>query len=64
MSTAVTPRQSYLDAPHGLAAWLLTKDHKRIAMLYLISITIFFVLGGVFASAIRLELLTPRGDLW
>jgi cytochrome c oxidase subunit 1 len=64
MSTAVTPRQSYLDAPHGLAAWLFTKDHKRIAMLYLISITIFFALGGIFASAIRLELLTPRGDLW
>jgi cytochrome c oxidase subunit 1 len=58
-----TERHSYLDAPHGLAAWLLTKDHKRIAMLYLISITVFFALGGLFALLVRLELLTPRGDL-
>ena len=56
--------RSYLGAPHGVAAWLLTKDHKRIAMLYLISITIFFALGGIFAAGIRLELLTPKGDLW
>src|SRR4249920_2955051 len=65
MSTVTTQeRRSYLDAPYGLAAWLLTKDHKRIAMLYLISITIFFAIGGVFAAGIRLELLTPKGDLW
>ena len=63
MSNAVTERQSYLDAPHGIASWLLTKDHKRIAMLYLISITIFFAVGGLFALGIRLELLTPKGDL-
>ena len=48
--TTVTARHSYLDAPYGLAAWLLTKDHKRIAMLYLISITIFFAIGGLFAA--------------
>ena len=53
---------SYLDAPHGLASWLLTKDHKRIAILYLISITIFFAIGGLFAAGIRTELLTPEGD--
>src|SRR6187431_2189687 len=61
MST-VPNRQSYLDAPYGLKSWLLTKDHKRIAMLYLISITIFFAVGGLFALGIRLELLTPKGD--
>jgi cytochrome c oxidase subunit 1 len=55
-------RHSYLDEPHGLAAWLLTRDHKRIAMLYLISVTVFFAIGGLFALGIRLELLTPRGD--
>ena len=55
-------RHSYLDAPYGVAAWLLTKDHKRIAMLYLISITVFFAVGGLFAAGVRLELLTPRGD--
>jgi cytochrome c oxidase subunit 1 len=42
-----------LTRPYGLAAWLLTKDHKRIAMLYLISITIFFAIGGLFALGIR-----------
>src|SRR5499427_2624705 len=57
-------RHSYLDAPYGLKSWLLTRDHKRIAMLYLISITIFFALGGMFAAGVRLELLTPKGDIW
>ena len=65
MSNASTQeRHSYLDAPYGLKSWLLTKDHKRIAMLYLISITFFFTLGGLFAAGIRLELLTPKGDIW
>src|SRR6185437_4374695 len=47
----------------GLLSWLLTGDHKRIAMLYLISITFFFFIGGAFAGLIRLELLTPQPDL-
>ena len=63
MSDAAEVRKSYLDAPHGVAAWLLTRDHKRIAMLYLISITVFFAIGGLFAAGVRLELLTPRGDM-
>ena len=63
MSNVAEERHSYLDEPHGLAAWLLTKDHKRIAMLYLISITIFFAVGGAFALGVRLELMTPEGDL-
>ncbi len=41
----------------------MTTDHKRIALLYLISITFFFFVGGFFALLIRLELLTPAGDL-
>jgi cytochrome c oxidase subunit 1 len=41
----------------------LTKDHKRIAILYLITVSAFFALGGVYASLIRLELLTPQSDL-
>src|SRR6187399_2153507 len=64
MSDVVQTQDSYLGAPYGLAAWLLTKDHKRIAMLYLISITIFFAVGGMFAAGIRLELTTPKGDLF
>ena len=54
---------NYLNNGHGLASWLLTKDHKRIALLYLVSITAFFFLGGMFAFMIRLELLTPAGDV-
>ena len=58
-----TPRVHYLNATYGLRSWLLTRDHKRIALLYLGSVTLFFFLGGFFALLIRLELLTPAGDL-
>ncbi len=65
MNDASVPEPTnYLNSSHGIASWLLTKDHKRIAILYLISITFFFALGGMFAAGIRLELLTPQGDLW
>ncbi|HEX9760039.1 MAG TPA: cbb3-type cytochrome c oxidase subunit I, partial [Candidatus Acidoferrales bacterium] len=60
---AELPKTHYLNVDYGVRSWLLTTDHKRIALLYLASITLFFVLGGVFATAIRLELLTPAGDL-
>ncbi len=67
MATADGPdfgeRENYLNAGHGLKSWLLTVDHKRIALLYLMSITFFFFIGGFFALLIRLELLTPAGDL-
>ena len=70
MSTATTavkpvmPEKHYLNDNYGIRSWLLTKDHKRIALLYLFSITFFFFLGGIFAALIRLELLTPQGDLF
>jgi cytochrome c oxidase subunit 1 len=57
------PRATYLNAGYGVKSWLLTRDHKRIALLYMASITFFFFLGGLFALLIRLELLTPEGDL-
>jgi cytochrome c oxidase subunit 1 len=56
-------REHYLNKEYGIRSWLLTTDHKRIALLYLISITFFFFVGGFFALLIRLELLTPAGDL-
>ncbi len=62
-STAQLPRKHYLNQEHTLKSWLLTGDHKRIAMLYLFSITFFFFIGGAFASLIRLQLLTPGSDL-
>jgi cytochrome c oxidase subunit I len=55
---------NYLNAGHSIKSWLLTRDHKRIALLYLISISIFFLIGGAYALSIRLELLTPQGDMF
>ena len=54
------PEKHFLNDNYGIRSWLLTKDHKRIAILYLFSITVFFLVGGVFASLIRLHLLTPE----
>jgi len=55
--------ENYLNTEYGIKSWLLTTDHKRIALLYLLAITFFFFIGGFFALIIRLELLTPAGDL-
>lgn len=52
---------SYLEGDETFWGWIYTKDHKRIAILYLISITIFFFAGAVAATLFRLELLFPRG---
>src|ERR1700734_4549616 len=56
-------RENYLNKEYGVWSWLLTTDHKRIALLCLLSITFFFFIGGFFAVLIPLELLTPAGDL-
>ncbi len=58
-----TPRVHYLNVEFGVRSWLLTLDHKRVAILYLVSVTLMFFLGGVFAVLIRLELMTPPGEL-
>jgi cytochrome c oxidase subunit I len=60
---ATLPRNNYLRSEHSLKSWLLTQDHKRIALLYLITTIFFFAIGGTAAALIRLELLTPAGDL-
>jgi cytochrome c oxidase subunit I len=57
------PKVNYLTNGYTLKSWLLTKDHKRIAILYLVTVSAFFALGGTYASLIRLELLTPASDL-
>lgn len=56
MSQAV----DYLSSPKGLKSWLCTLDHKRIGVMYLIFIALAFGLGGFFALALRLELLSPK----
>jgi cytochrome c oxidase subunit 1 len=52
---------SYLDEGHTLWSWLTTTDHKRIAILYALSITVFFFIGGVAIALVRLELIEPNG---
>ncbi len=55
---------SYLDSQgRGFADWLLTTDHKRIALLYAAMITAFFFIGGAAATLIRLELFSPTPRL-
>ena len=51
--------KNYLNAESGLWSWLTTKDHKRIGIMYLISLTVFFMAGGLLALGIRVELWTP-----
>src|SRR5215210_1357172 len=61
----IAPRRQrdYLNADYSIRSWLLTTDHKRIAILYLWGVTLFFFLGGAFAVVFRLELMTPEADL-
>src|ERR1700676_3662861 len=59
----VMPPRHYLNDGYGVWSWLLTRDHKRIGLLYLAAITAFFFIGGAMAVVIRLELATPVGDL-
>jgi cytochrome c oxidase subunit 1 len=63
IESAMALPRSYLTEGFTLKSWLTTHDHKRIAMLYMISITMFFFIGGAAATLIRLELATPQGDL-
>ncbi len=56
-------RVDYLNADYGWRSWLFTVDHKRIALLYLISITLFFFVGGALAVLMRIHLIDPQGAL-
>lgn len=57
-----TETENYLNHDFSVQSWLVSLDHKRIGLLYLVTITLMFLLGGALAGAIRLELLTPKGD--
>lgn len=54
--------KNYLTADHTIKSWLLTVDHKRIALLYLIGVSFWFFAGGIAAGMIRLELMSPSGN--
>jgi len=56
---AAYPERHYLNHEKGLWSWLTTVDHKRIGIMYAISVSIFFLAAGIFALLVRLELLTP-----
>lgn len=62
-TTLETRRPTYLDVAHTAGSWLLTKDHKRIGILYMISVTLMFLIGGAFAGIIRGQLIMPNGWL-
>src|ERR1700680_330013 len=68
MSTAtLEPRgqapRDYLNAAYGGTSWLFTLDHKRIALLYMVSVSFFFIIGGSFAVLMRIHLVEPQGAL-
>ncbi len=51
--------KNYLNEKKGIASWLFTLDHKRIGVLYMITVFTFFLVGGIFALLLRLELFSP-----
>lgn len=51
---------NYITSPKGLMSWLTTVDHKRIGIMYLWAVLGAFLLGGIFALLLRIELLTPK----
>ncbi len=57
---AYNPR-NYLNAEAGIRSWLLTRDHKRIGIMYLVLTAVSFLLGGIFAMLVRIELLGEIG---
>src|SRR3954462_6904973 len=56
-------RVHYLNVNYGIRSWLFTTDHKRIALLYLASVTFLFMVGGIAAVLMRLHLVEPQGAL-
>ena len=58
MSVATTT--NYLNHQKGLWSWLTTRDHKRIGLLYFWTVLVYFMIGGLFALTLRLELWTPE----
>ncbi len=62
-STVIATNENYLSSGWNWRSWLLTLDHKRIGILYVITITLLFGIGGSAAALIRLDLLTPHSQL-
>ena len=58
LDTAARP-DNYITHTRGFMSWAFTLDHKRIGVMYLVSVLVSFFVGGVFALLVRTELLTP-----
>jgi cytochrome c oxidase subunit 1 len=56
-------RENYINVSHTIKSWLLTVDHKRIAILYLVSVSLMFLLGGLAAGIVRFELTSAKGQI-
>jgi len=54
---------NYINCERGIWSWLTTVDHKRIALMYLFTLTLFFFAGGIAALAVRTELAFPGGQI-
>lgn len=63
MASSAHSGKNYLNEKSGLWSWLSTVDHKRIGILYMISVMVFFALGGIFAMLIRAELFAPGATI-
>ncbi len=63
-TTAIAGSETnYLNCERGIWSWLTTVDHKRIALMYLYTLTLFFFVGGIAALAVRTELAFPGGQI-
>ncbi|HPI40102.1 MAG TPA: cytochrome c oxidase subunit I [Pseudobdellovibrionaceae bacterium] len=60
MAAAHSPDENYINCEKGLLSWFTTLDHKRIAILYFVSVLFFFLVGGIMALLLRLELFAPN----
>lgn len=58
MAVSHDPNANYINCEKGIYSWLSTIDHKRIAIMYLVTVLFFFLLGGIMALLLRLELFT------
>ena len=59
MATHTNSGKNYINEFAGLKSWLCTLDHKRIGLMYAISVAVFFLVGGIFALLLRTELFSP-----
>ena len=56
-------RKHYLNHDTSLLGWLLTVDHKRIGLMYLVGVSLFFVAGAIAVGLVRTNLITPTGAI-